>query len=54
MEYLAQHGSFSDVPVAEILTRWKETYGAGRVEGWIAAYDQAGASGRDFDSEEAI
>ncbi|MBI9082824.1 MAG: transglutaminase family protein [Desulfobacterales bacterium] len=54
MEYLAQHGSFADVPVAEILAAWETTYGVDRVRQWIAAYDQAGASGRDFDSEEAI
>ena len=54
MEYLREHGTFADVPVAEILAAWKETYGADRVRQWIAAYDQAGGSGRDFDSEEAI
>lgn len=54
MEYLAQHGSFADVPLAEILSQWKNAYGVDRVEGWIAAYDRVGASGRDFDSEEAI
>jgi transglutaminase-like putative cysteine protease len=54
MEYLREHGTFADVPVAEILAAWKETYGADRVQQWIAAHDQAGDSGRDFDSEEAI
>jgi transglutaminase-like putative cysteine protease len=54
MEYLADHGSFADVPVAEILAQWKVTYGTERVEQWIAGYGASGASGRDFDTEEAI
>lgn len=54
MEYLREHGSFADVPLAEILAAWEETYGAERVRGWIARYEEVGASGRDFDSEEVI
>ncbi len=54
MEYMQEHGTFADVPLAEILAAWEETYGRDRVREWIARYEEAGASGRDFDSEEVI
>ena len=51
MEYLADHGTFADVPVAAIVASWKNTYGAQRVAAWIAAFE-AGGTSRDFASED--
>jgi transglutaminase-like putative cysteine protease len=52
MEYVAFHGTREDVPVDEILTAWKQTYGQRRVEAWIAAYeDTGGQSIRRFNKE---
>lgn len=51
MEYLADHGTFADVPVAAIVASWKETYGAQRVAAWIAAFE-AGGTNRDFATED--
>jgi transglutaminase-like putative cysteine protease len=55
MEYVEYLGSTSDIPVALILQGWKEAYGEGRVNGWIAALEaQAGVSGQDFYAEDPI
>jgi transglutaminase-like putative cysteine protease len=55
MEYVRDHGSFADVPVAEIVAGWRQAYGAERVQGWIDALETAGgASGRNFDDEEVV
>ena len=51
MEYLADHGTFADVPVAAIVASWKKTYGAQQVAAWIAAFE-AGGTSRDFASED--
>ena len=53
MEYLLDHGSYADVPVAEIVAAMRETYGEERVKNWIVEFEKAGGNiGRDFDSEE--
>ena len=55
MEYVADHGTYADIPVEKIVAAWREVYGEDRVEQWIQSYEEStGASGRDFDSEEAI
>ena len=52
MEYLDDHGTFADVPVAAIVSAWKGAYGVGRVQGWIdnnlAQDDGAQRPVRDF------
>lgn len=35
IEYLADHGTYADVPVSEIVRAWKAAYGARKVQGWI-------------------
>lgn len=42
MEYVAYHGSYSDVPIEDILAAWKKVYGKSRVEEWIKQYIQPG------------
>ena len=55
MEYVADHGTYADVPVDKIVEGWRKVYGENRVRQWIEGYEaSAGAPGRDFDSEEAI
>ena len=55
MEYVADHGTYADIPVGKIIAAWKATYGRDRVNQWIEGFEaQEGASERDFDSEEAL
>lgn len=55
MEYVADHGTFADIPVDEIVAAWKKTYGAERVQTWIAGYEKlAAASERDFSREDVV
>jgi transglutaminase-like putative cysteine protease len=55
MEYLADHGTFADVPVDRIVAAMKAAYGAARVQGCIDAYEAQGRlSGRNFDREDLI
>lgn len=55
IEYLTFHGTYADVPVSTIVSAWKETYGTGRVQGWIdtnEVHNQAERpSARDFYGE---
>jgi len=43
MEYLADHGTYPDIPVAEIVAAWEGAYGRERVRGWIEAMEKSGA-----------
>jgi transglutaminase-like putative cysteine protease len=52
MEYVAYQGVYADIPLAEILEAWKETYGAERVRGWIDAAERDGTSRSNFEQEE--
>ena len=55
MEYVADHGTYADIPVEKIVAAWKETYGEDRVRQWIEGFEaSAGSSERDFEAEEAI
>jgi len=55
MEYVGFHGSFPDIPVAEILADWKKTYGEERVAGWIESFEKFGDIRRGrFDSETVV
>jgi transglutaminase-like putative cysteine protease len=53
MEYVSDHGSFADVPVARIVAAWETEYGRERVRRWIEDYERSGGlSGRDFNRED--
>ena len=39
IEYLRNHGSRADVPLAEIVAAWRQTYGDQRVDQWIAGFE---------------
>ena len=55
MEYIADHGTYADIPVDKIVAAWSNIYGQDRVNKWIEGFEaSAGASNRDFDAEEAI
>ncbi|MDW7710013.1 MAG: transglutaminase-like domain-containing protein [Deferrisomatales bacterium] len=55
MEYVAFHGTYDDVPLAELLAAWKRTYGASRVEGWVEALERGDAlRPRRFETEEVV
>jgi transglutaminase-like putative cysteine protease len=55
MEYMADHGSYADIPVDEIVTSWEQTYGKDRTDQWIADYEKkGGTSARDFDIEDVV
>ena len=55
MEYLADHGTYSDIPLDDILSAWNRTYGKERVEKWIEAFeDSGGISPRDFSREDVL
>ena len=55
MEYVADHGTYADIPVDIIVTAWKEAYGNHRVNGWIEGFEKSGGnSGRNFYGEEAL
>ena len=55
MEYVADHGTFADIPVDTIVASWKEAYGKDRVESWIASFEKSGGKPlNDFDREEIL
>ncbi|MBW2120127.1 MAG: transglutaminase domain-containing protein [Deltaproteobacteria bacterium] len=55
MEYVADHGTFADIPVDTIVAAWKEAYGKDRVESWIARFEKSGGKSlNDFDREEIL
>ncbi len=55
MEYLEFHGSFSDIPVAQIVTAFEKAYGRERVQGWIQSFEMNGSIRRGrFDSEDVV
>jgi transglutaminase-like putative cysteine protease len=55
MEYLDDHGTFSDIPLDDILSAWKKVYGKERVGKWIAAFEKSGGkSTRDFSKEDVL
>ncbi len=55
MEYLVFHGSFADIPVAQILTTWQEVYGRERVQNWIDSFEKYGDIRRGrFDTEDVV
>ena len=53
MEYVADHGTFADVPVERIVAGWQQAYGRERVRRWISDYESTeGAGGRNFGEED--
>ena len=51
MEYVADHGTFADVPVERIVAGWRQAYGRERVRRWISDYEN-GEGRRRFDDED--
>jgi len=55
MEYVAYHGTWTDVPVKRIVSEWETAYGKERVRGWVAAFEAAeGSAIRDFYREDVV
>ena len=55
MEYLEDHGTYADIPLDDILSAWKATYGKERVAKWIEAFEKSGGmSPRDFNKEDIL
>ncbi len=55
MEYLEFHGSFADIPVAEIVSAFENTYGRERVRAWIESFETGGdIRGRRFAEEDVV
>ena len=55
MEYVADHGVFSDIPVAEIVSAWERAYGKDRVKRWIKGLEESkDQSGQRFENEDPI
>jgi len=53
MEYIAERGTYTDVPVDEIVAAWELEYGKDRVQSWIKMFEQSGENSlRDFAKEE--
>ena len=40
MEYLEYHGVYADIPVDDIVAKWKKVYGTGRVQKWIDDFEK--------------
>jgi transglutaminase-like putative cysteine protease len=51
MEYLADHGTYDDVPVDTIVNAWKGAYGHRRVQGWIDKNERQAEGARRSDSD---
>lgn len=53
MEYLEFIGTYADVPVAAIVSAWRQTYGEERVDQWIRTSEaRGGESAADFERED--
>jgi hypothetical protein len=53
MEYVAQHGTYADIPVDTIVAAWESAYGSERVQGWIKQME-AKENRRDFSTETVV
>jgi transglutaminase-like putative cysteine protease len=42
MEYVADHGTYADIPVETIVAAWERAYGKARVREWIARFEESG------------
>ena len=55
MEYIEFYGSYVDIPVQEIVSSFKKTYGEKRVQGWIESFEKFGCiRQRRFDQEDVV
>ena len=55
MEYVKDHGTFTDIPVNQIVESWKIVYGQQRVQQWIDHFEKTGAkNNRKFEDEDWI
>jgi transglutaminase-like putative cysteine protease len=55
MEYVDFHGSYADIPVQEIVSAFKKTYGSERVQGWIDSFEKSADVRRGrFDAEDIV
>lgn len=55
MEYVEHHGIYTDVPVNQIVQAWRTTYGAERVDTWIAELENnSKGRRRNFYREDVI
>jgi transglutaminase-like putative cysteine protease len=54
MEYVADHGTFADVPVPLIVEAWKKAYGAERVKTWIKEFEESGEKRQRLFEEEDV
>jgi hypothetical protein len=55
MEYIADHGTFADIPVDQILRSWKAVYGRERVRQWIDTFEKSrGKRNRKLENEEWV
>jgi transglutaminase-like putative cysteine protease len=55
MEYVDDHGSYADIPLARVLAAWKKVYGEARLKAWIVEFERyGGKSKRDFKKEEVM
>ena len=53
MEYLEDHGTYTDVPIDHILAAWEKEYGKQRVREWIRSHEATGGEVvREFIKEE--
>jgi transglutaminase-like putative cysteine protease len=53
MEYIADRGTYADIPVEIIVAGWEEAYGKERVREWIAQFEKSGGKPtRRFDQED--
>ena len=55
MEYVKFYGTFTDVPVDDIVAAWKKAYGEERVQAWIRRFEEEGdRSLSDFEKEDVL
>jgi transglutaminase-like putative cysteine protease len=55
MEYVRDHGAFTDVPVPRIVSAWEEAYGKDRVSRWVRSFEASGGrSIQHFEREDVV
>jgi transglutaminase-like putative cysteine protease len=55
MEYVKFYGIYTDIPVDQIVAKWKEAYGQERVQIWIKRFEERGGrSLSNFESEDVL
>ena len=47
MEYLEYHGTYSDIPIDNIIDAWKKEYGKERIRKWIENFEKTGTINPD-------